>query len=144
MDLQERLQQPDVVNLPDWAAANILNAPDSTLPVVVSWEPTSLGVGSIMDTLGVEEGAALLNNFEASSDPVMKWGLRVIEAGELDVARVSTRTQIQALVSAGVLTSVQQESLFALSRRERYPSWAEVAGITVDPRVVSLARGGKP
>jgi hypothetical protein len=133
-----------VVNLPDWAAANVLNAPDSTLPVVVSWEPTSLGVGSIMDTLGVEEGAALLNTFEASSDPVMKWGLRVIEAGQLDVARVSTRTQIQALVSAGVLTSVQQESLFALSRRERYPSWAEVAGITVDPRVVSLARGGKP
>lgn len=143
--LAQRLQEPDVVDLPDWAAADYLNRPDASLPVVVAWVPTAIGPGSIMATLGPTDGAALLNAVEtaASSDPVMKWGLRVIESGSLDVSLPATRAQLDAMVSAGALAAAQRDALLSLSKRERQPSWAEVNNQFVDARAVGLARGGK-
>lgn len=132
-----------MANVPDWQAANILNQPDSTLPAVVSWEKTSIGPGTIMAVLGPQDGAALLNAIESSaSDPVMKWGLRVIEAGNFDVSLPATRAQLDGLVTAGVITAAQRTALFALSKRERYPSWAELNNTVVDARAVGIARGG--
>jgi hypothetical protein len=37
MTLEERLQKDDVKDLPDWAAAEVLNAPDSSLPIITFW-----------------------------------------------------------------------------------------------------------
>lgn len=142
--LAERLSEPDMVDLPDWQAADQLNQPDSTLPVIVYWEPTQVGPGTIMNTLGPTDGAALLDTIQASTDPVMKWGLQVVETGKLDISLQSTRAQLDSLVTAGVLTAGQRDELFALSMRERYPSWAEYNNTFVDARAVGLARGGKP
>lgn len=140
--LAERLAEPDVADLPDWAAAAILNAPDLTLPIVVEWEPTEVGVGSIMDVLGPAEGAAFLDLLKSQEDSVISWGMHLILSGRLDISRESTRAQIDALTQAGALTVSQRDALLALSRRERHPSWAEANGITVDARAVGLARGG--
>lgn len=142
--LAERLLEPDVVDLPDWAAANILNQPDTTQTVIVYWEKTAIGPGTIMAALGPSEGAALLNSIEAAgaSDPIMKWGLRVIEAGNFDVSLPATRAQLDGLVTAGVVTAAQRTTLFALSKRERFPSWAEANNTFVDARAVGIARGG--
>jgi len=143
--LCSRLLQPDVAALPDWAAADALNAPDSSLPVVVSWEPTAIGIGGIMDALGPQAGAALLDTLQSMSvtNPVLRWAFRVFERSGLDFSLVSTRAQIENLVSAGVVTPEHRDALFALSRRERYPSWAEINNISVDARAVGLARGAK-
>ena len=73
--LAERLAEPDMQGVPDWEAANQLNAPDPTQTIIVEWQTTSTGPGSIMDTLGPSEGAALLDTIKASTDPVMRWGL---------------------------------------------------------------------
>lgn len=141
--LAERLAEPDMVGLPDWQAANALNQPDPSLPVVVSWAKTAIGPGTIMAVLGPSDGASLLNAIESSaSDPVMKWGLRVIEAGNFDVSLPATRAQLDGLVTAGVITAAQRDGLFALSKQERHPSWAEFNDTVVDARAVGIARGG--
>jgi len=140
--LEERLQEPDVVDLPDWQAAEILNQPDTTLPVVVSWLPTETGIGTILDVLGPVEGATLLDNLDASPDPVIKWGLDVLRASKLDVSKASTQGVLQQMQVQGAITSAQYDSILSLSRKERFPSWAEWANIQVDARAVGLARGG--
>jgi hypothetical protein len=142
--LAERLAEPDMQGIPDWQAATVLNAPDTSLPVIVDWQTTYVGPGSIMAVLGPTEGAALLDTIKASTDPVMRWGLQVVETGKLDIGLASTRAQIDALVVAGALTSAQRDTLFALSKTERYPSWAEFNNTFVDARSVGIARGGKP
>ena len=142
--LAERLAEPDMQGVPDWEAANQLNAPDPTQTIIVEWQTTSTGPGSIMDTLGPSEGAALLDTIKASTDPVMRWGLQIVETGKLDIGLESTRAQIDDLVTAGALTAAQRDALFALSKTERYPSWAEANNTFVDARAVGIARGGKP
>lgn len=144
MTLAERLAEPDMVDLPDWQAADELNTSDQTLPVIVYWEKTEVGPGTIMNALGPADGAALLETIKSSTDPVMKWGLQVVETGKLDISLSSTRAQLDSLVTAGVLTVAQRDDLFALSKRERHPSWAEHNNTFVDARAVGLARGGKP
>lgn len=141
--LQIRLQQPDVADLPDWAAADILNQPDPQQPVIVSWQRTEAGVGTVLDVLGPSAGAALLDVLENATDPVLRWGMHILERGQLDISMASTRAQLDALTQAGVMSEPQKNALFALSRRERHPSWAEVNNMVVDARAVGLARGGK-
>jgi hypothetical protein len=142
--LAQRLTEPDMVGLPDWQAADELNKPDSTLPIIASWETTTIGPGTLMATLGPSDAATLLNGIEAAgaTDPVMKWGLRVIEMGVFDVAQQASRDQLEAMVTAGAITAAQRDLLFALSKRERYPSWAEYNDTFVDARAVGIARGG--
>ena len=142
--LADRLLEPDVVDLPDWAAADSLNQPDPTLPVVVSWEVTTVGPGTLMATLGPADAAVLLNSIEAAgaTDPVMKWGLKVIEMGVFDISQQASRDQLEAMVIAGAITATQRDLLFALSKRERYPSWAEYNDTLVNSYTVGVARGG--
>jgi len=142
--LAQRLAEPDMIGLPDWQAADTLNQPDNTLPVIVSWQTTTIGPGTLMATLGPSDAAVLLNSIEAAgaTDPVMKWGLRVIEMGVFDIAQQASRDQLEAMVTAGAITAVQRDDLFALSKRERYPSWAEYNDTYVDARAVGIARGG--
>jgi hypothetical protein len=143
--LINRLAQDDVADLPDWAAAEVLNAPDPTLPIVVTWEPTSTGIGGVMVALGPQEGAALLDALAsmATDSATLRWGLRALEQNGLDFSLTSTRSAIDALVLGDVMTEAQRDALFALSRRERHPSWAEVNNINVDARAVGIARGAK-
>lgn len=141
--LQIRLQQADVAMLPDWAAAEVLNQPDPQQPAIVSWHATELGVGTILDVFGPSAGAALLDVLKNSTDPAIRWGMHIVERGQLDVSLASTRAQLDALTQTGVITDTQRDALFALSRRERHPSWAEVNDMVVDARAVGLARGGK-
>lgn len=145
MTLQERLQLADVAALPDWAAARDLNLPDPTLPVIVSWEETKIDPGTVMDLLGAEVGANILNTLEqlAASNAVIKWGMRILQNRGLNMALETTRQQMQDFVNIGLITAAQRDLLYGLSRRERYPSWAEANGINVTARSVGLARGAK-
>jgi len=143
--LSTRLANPDVADLPDWAAATALNAPDATLPVVVTWEPTRTGIGGVMDALGPQEGAALLDALAsmATENSTLRWGLRALEQNGLDFSLPSVRSEIDALVLSEGMTEAQRDALFALSRRERHPSWSEYHGVKVDARAVGIARGAK-
>jgi hypothetical protein len=145
MTLADRLAQPDLADLPDWAAAAALNEPDPTLPAVEAWEKTQIGIGSILDALGPTAGATFLDALEvlAETTPVVRWGLELIRGSGLDLSRPSARAQLEVLVAGRILQPAEGEALLALSRRTRHPSWAEANGVTVDARAVGLARGGK-
>ncbi len=140
--LQDRLQEPDVVNLPDWAAADVLNQPDTTQAIIVSWVETNAGPGTVLDTLGPVDGAALLDALAASTEPVIRWGMDILKSGKLDIAKQSTRNVLEQMTVQGAITPLQRDELFALSKRERYPSWAEANDTVVNARTVGLARGG--
>lgn len=143
--LADRLKRSDLASLPDWDAAARLNAPDPTLPAIIEWRPTQVGIGTVLDALGPDAGATLLDALQAlaATQPVIRWSLRLIESGSLDISRPSARDQIARLAAGGVLTQSEVDALLALSRVERHPSWAEVSGMQVDARAVGLARGGR-
>lgn len=143
--LADRLKRPDLASLPDWDAAARLNAPDPTLPAIIEWRPTQIGIGTVLDALGPDAGATLLDALEtlAETAPVVRWGLELIRGSGLDISRPSARSQLSALVAGGILQQAEADALLALSRVDRHPSWAEASGIQVDARAVGLARGGR-
>lgn len=143
--LADRLERPDLAALPDWDAAARLNAPDPALPAIIEWRPTQIGIGTILDALGLTAGAAFLDALEtlAQTAPTIRWGLELIRGAGLDISRPSARSQLATLVAGGILQQSEADALLALSRAERHPSWAEAAGMQIDARAVGLARGGR-
>jgi hypothetical protein len=93
-----------------------------------------------MDTLGPITGADLLDSLDASTDPVIRWGMDVLRSGKLDIAKQSTREVLDAMTVQGAITPAQRDELFALSKRERYPSWAEANNTVVNASTVGIAR----
>lgn len=142
--LANRLSQSDVSGLPDWEAAQILNDPDPNLPGVETFAKTSIGIAAILDQLGPENGAAVLDAIEsqAKTSSVVRWGMELIRGSCLDLSRPSGRALISLLVANGAMSEQAAYSLLELSRRTRHPSWSEVYGVTVDARAVGIARGG--
>jgi hypothetical protein len=141
--LSDRLALADLVSLDDAQAAEVLNAPDMTLPEIVTYHRKSVGVAEVMDLLGPVPGAAFLSALEAasSSSPVIYWGLHELKNGGLDVARENVRQQIQWLEQIGMLTSAQSAVFLALEETRRQVSWAEHNNVEVTARTVGLARG---
>lgn len=58
------------------------------------------GIGLVLETLGPESGAALLDALEAQAAtvPALKWAWVLINRGELDFGSPATRSMIEALV----------------------------------------------
>lgn len=145
LPLAERLAMPDMVDLPDWAAADALNRPDPALPPVVTLERTLIGPGSIMAALGADAGAAFLDSLQAAAQTVsrLRWAMVLIMSDGIDVAHPQTRQELDTMTVAGLLTADQAQSLKALAERTRFISWAEHNGVEVTARTVGLARGAK-
>lgn len=59
------------------------------------------GIGTVLETLGPINGAALLDTLEAmsASVPAVKWAFVLINRGELDFGSSATRTMIDQLVT---------------------------------------------
>lgn len=69
---------------------------------------TPIGVGTVLDTLGPVDGAAVLDALESlkASVSAIKWAFILLERGELDVGMLSVRGQIDALT--GTVFSAEQ------------------------------------
>lgn len=63
------------------------------------------GIGLVLETLGPENGATLLDNLQAmtATVPALKWAWYLIERGELDFGSPATRGMIDMLVSGGAM-----------------------------------------
>lgn len=79
-------------------------------------QTTFIGYGSVMDALGPVDGANALNALEsgAASSPPIKWAMKLLDRGELDLSKPSTRGQLQALVGT-IFTQAQVDILLALA-----------------------------
>ena len=82
------------------------------------------GVGTVMNALGPEGGAALLDNLEAmaATVPAVKWAFVMINAGTLDFGLDSTRGMIAQLVP-----SPAKEALLAIAEVPDHVSAQQVA-----------------
>lgn len=141
--LEERLQEDDVRDLPDWQAAEVLNAPDARLPEIVTLKSRSFGIGTILEIFGPVAGPAFLETLEtlASTNPLIKWSLVLLHAATLDAASPVLRQQLDGMVVSDLITAQQAAALKALAEERRLPSWAEANNVEVTARTVGLARG---
>ena len=123
-----RIAQPDMIGQGAEAIVAALNAPDPSLPAVTQLRPTRIGPGSVMAALGAAEGAALLDTLTALApqSPPIRWALKVIDRGELDLSVANARAQIDALAAGGVMSAAQAAALKALAAYSRQTSWSEV------------------
>jgi hypothetical protein len=144
--LIDELSKAKYKSLADWEVSNLLNGPDLTLPPVTGLVKTLAGPGLIMETIGADEGAALLDSMvqlSQISSPV-KWAMKmIVDKDGIDVASIAFRQQLDSLVQIGKIASANAAKIKALAEVTRHPSWAEYNQVEVTPRTVGLARGGK-
>jgi hypothetical protein len=140
-------------SMPDWEIAEVLNAPDPTLPMKLT--SRRIGAGTIIETMGlgaVGGGAFISKLREWAANPgtipaplvgVAKdiaEILPVIDRGDLEIGSAPVRTMIDTLAALGHMTQAQATALKALAN-DVNQSWAEANGVEVTPRTVGLARG---
>ncbi len=111
----------EILSRPDCADA--LAARDcGALATILSAGRTKLiernvGYGTVMDTLGAEAGAAFLDgltDLAATSSPV-KWALKLLDRGELNIGAPATQQQLDALATAGAFPQAVADALKALA-----------------------------
>jgi sterol desaturase/sphingolipid hydroxylase (fatty acid hydroxylase superfamily) len=145
--LQTRLQQSDLVGLPDWRAAEILNAKDTSLAWVeqpiqvrdVLYHLMAWGVYGHLQFLAKRgEGQAaelaikVLANIEPATAPFPTMDITTPEILAIFNAMGAS------LIQAGILTQAQFDFLWNL--RMVPQSWAEVNGVEVTATTVGEAR----
>lgn len=77
----------------------------------------NIGYGTVLEALGAENGAAFLDGLAAvaaSSSPV-KWALKLLDRGELNIGAAATQAQLDALASAGVMPQAVADVLKGLA-----------------------------
>lgn len=78
---------------------------------------TNVGYGTVLEALGADAGAEFLDRLtelSASSSPV-KWALKLLDRGELNIGAETTQTQIDKLAETGVIPKVVADALKGLS-----------------------------
>jgi hypothetical protein len=77
----------------------------------------NVGYGTVLDTLGADNGAAFLDGLTAvaaTSSPV-KWALKLLDRGELNIGAAATQAQLDALAAGGVMPQTVADALKALA-----------------------------
>jgi hypothetical protein len=146
MSLAQKVAESQFTGLPDWQVANLLNQSDSSLPVIISWAKTNLGIADIASAMGITRATVVLESLTtlSASQPSIKWSMKVLGDKDLNLAYSSARDFVLSLSQEPLrlLTTQEVNAILALGKMERYPSWAEYNGIFVDARAVGIARGG--
>ena len=73
----------------------------------------NVGYGTVLEVLGAEAGSAFLDGLTAlaaTSSPV-KWALKLLDRGELNIGAAATRGQLDALAAGGVMPQAVAEAL---------------------------------
>lgn len=77
----------------------------------------NVGYGTVLDTLGADVGSAFLDALTAlaaTSSPV-KWALKLLDRGELNIGAAATRGQLDALAAGGVMPHAVADALKGLA-----------------------------
>lgn len=135
--LSMEIAKPEYQGLDDRQIADAINA--KTVPIVAS---KTIGIGSVLVALGANDGAAVLDRLEAlaGTTPAVKWAMRLLERGELDIGLEVTRQQIDTLCAANVMSEAQRDTIKALA--EVRGPYAATLGFdrVIDPGDVVAAR----
>lgn len=77
----------------------------------------SIGYGTVLEVLGAEAGSAFLDGLTAlaaTSSPV-KWALKLLDRGELNIGSPATQAQLDALAAGGVMPKAVADALKGLA-----------------------------
>lgn len=77
----------------------------------------SIGYGTVLEALGADNGAKFLDQLTAlaeTSSPV-KWALKLLDRGELNIGSPATQAQLDALASVGVISQAVSDALKGLA-----------------------------
>lgn len=76
-----------------------------------------VGAGTVLEALGPDVGAAVLDGLVAKSatNSPIKWALKLLDRGELDLGSAATRASITALKDAGDLPANVAAALLAIA-----------------------------
>ena len=86
---------PEIIASHDYQAiADVVNAGRTKVQTTLG------GIGTVLETLGPIDGAALLDALQAQTAtvPALKWAWYLIERGELDFGSPATRSMIELLI----------------------------------------------
>lgn len=149
--LAARISQPDLVDLPDWRVAAILNAPDPafglvTVPVPVA-DARQVLMSSLTPDLSTTAWVAILLVADDGANTARKAALAIREAiREATVINMTDPMEagmvmatLSALINTTIITEETRDRLLALSQKEQ--SWAQANGITVTEDSIFTARG---
>ena len=111
----------EILSRPDCAKA-LADRDCGALAAILSEGRTKLierdiGYGTVLDTLGADVGSAFLDALTAlatTSSPV-KWALKLMERGELNIGAAATQAQLDALATAGVMPVAVADALKGLA-----------------------------
>ena len=95
----------------------------------------NIGYGTVLETLGADAGAAFLDGLTAlaaNSSPV-KWALKLLDRGELNIGAAATQSQLDALATAGVMPQDVADTLKALALVPDVVTPQEVAYAVFNP-----------
>jgi hypothetical protein len=95
----------------------------------------NVGYGTVMETLGADNGAAFLDGLTAvaaTSSPV-KWALKLLDRGELNIGAAATQAQLDALAAGGVMPQAVADTLKALALWPDVVTPPEVADAVFNP-----------
>jgi hypothetical protein len=158
--LAARIAQPDLASLPEWQVAEILNAPDDSLPKVpVVFSCRAVAEPAVLSgELAMLRIVAKLGHIPADVSPteqalpIPTQGLvaisTILDAVERDLrvdpsapgAAAQVSAMLDALEGMGLLSLEKKTAV--LAGTVRLQSWAEANNIEVTARSVGLARGG--
>ena len=77
----------------------------------------NIGYGTVLEVLGAEAGSAFLDGLTAlaaNSSPV-KWALKLLDRGELNIGAAATQSQLDALSAGGVMPQAVADALKGLA-----------------------------
>jgi len=95
----------------------------------------SIGYGTVLEVLGAEAGSAFLDGLTAlaaTSSPV-KWALKLLDRGELNIGAEATRGQLDALAAGGVMPRAVADALKALALAPDVVTMQQVAEEMFNP-----------
>ena len=95
----------------------------------------SIGYGTVLEVLGAEAGSAFLDGLTAlaaTSSPV-KWALKLLDRGELNIGSPATQAQLDALAAGGVFPQVVADALKALALAPDVVTMQQVADAMFNP-----------
>lgn len=95
----------------------------------------SIGYGTVLEVLGAEAGSAFLDGLTAlaaTSSPV-KWALKLLDRGELNIGAEATRGQLDALAAGGVMPKAVADALKGLAMGPDIVTAEQVADAMFNP-----------
>ena len=95
----------------------------------------SIGYGTVLEVLGAEAGSAFLDGLTAlaaTSSPV-KWALKLLDRGELNIGSPATQAQLDALAAGDVMPQVVADALKALALAPDVVTMQQVAEEMFNP-----------